>query len=542
MFTLARRARARALSLRLSVERDSFRAPDVGTPWRGGADCCHVSSPAFLLSRSTSGPVLFSGSHSSSFGDSPSVVRLQRPGAYNASDPRTCQCSTFPSASFQISFFCHATSLCPSPAIRFFCSSQPSLVPTLSTRHRLTRTCGKLSSTPYGPNTLSFTTCVPCSSSPMYMDPPWPLIPSSSTGLQPSAPWAVCRFSLQPPDFSSGSSLRLPYLWRFPFAADRAHLSLAHTCGGYSVFTVPSFSGYLSCCHTMVGAPPSSLSHQSFSFPAVSSPPSLQGLTMSLASSALSSLTPRRFFGVGGSFGYDAFFRGASEVLNSSNVQLQHLPDTEDGSEADTATLHVARLPQQVKLLGAPYFFNSAFSSLKTSCVLNALLRKKRAAPLTFYHHLVDSSAANRGEDTSTVSHSALGHSHCFVASAQASQLRSKTLENVVFEHTRGFACQLILEGRGVKAYFDPDWPNLMVRLGVGVKPLALKRLAEQYATRAKIFVDKRGLILTVHGYDKCAVGTLTMSLFNHLQANPYTMKGAHVAMYPIKKKVSKKK
>ncbi|CDJ55994.1 hypothetical protein, conserved [Eimeria maxima] len=96
--------------------------------------------------------------------------------------------------------------------------------------------------------------------------------------------------------------------------------------------------------------------------------------------------------------------------------------------------------------------------------------------------------------------------------------------------------------GRGVKAYFEPEWPDLMVRLGVGVKPLALRRLAEQYATKARIFVDKRGLLLTIHGYDKRAVGTLTMELYRHLKANPYTAKGARIAFYPIKKKIPTKR
>ncbi|ESS33330.1 HECT-domain (ubiquitin-transferase) domain-containing protein [Toxoplasma gondii GAB2-2007-GAL-DOM2] len=234
----------------------------------------------------------------------------------------------------------------------------------------------------------------------------------------------------------------------------------------------------------------------------------------------------RRYFGVGGSYGYDAFFRGAAEVLNGSNIQLPHLPENEEQKEGKVYQLHSVRFPPQVRRLGANYFF-----------------RRQRAVPLTYYHHLVEAKPASEGSAPDGVhAQTGRGQALCFVASANPGYLQSKELENAVFESTRGFACQLILEGRGVKAYFDPEWPNLMVRLGVGVKPLALRRLAEQYATRAKIFVDKRGLLLTVHGYDKCAVGTLAMSLFNHLQANPYTMKGAHVAMHPIKKKVTRKK
>ncbi|PFH36067.1 HECT-domain (ubiquitin-transferase) domain-containing protein [Besnoitia besnoiti] len=272
------------------------------------------------------------------------------------------------------------------------------------------------------------------------------------------------------------------------------------------------------------GSPCASHSLCASSFGALSAASPSPACRLSLSPACL--LSARRFFGVGGSYGYDAFFRGAAEVLNGSNINLPHLPKQEE--EPEFSRLHAVRLPHQVKRLGANYFF-----------------RRRRAAPLTYYHHMVEPSGGAKvpaAAEGDACIQSGVGQSLCFVASAKRSYLQSKELENAIFESTRGFACQLILEGRGVKAYFEPDYPNLMVRLGVGVKPLALRRLAEQYATRAKIFVDKRGLLLTVHGYDKCAVGTLTMALFNHLQANPYTMKGAHVAMHPIKKKVTRKK
>lgn len=35
---------------------------------------------------------------------------------------------------------------------------------------------------------------------------------------------------------------------------------------------------------------------------------------------------------------------------------------------------------------------------------------------------------------------------------------------SLVQQRERGVAAQLILDGRGVKAYFDPEWPDLMVR------------------------------------------------------------------------------
>ena len=35
---------------------------------------------------------------------------------------------------------------------------------------------------------------------------------------------------------------------------------------------------------------------------------------------------------------------------------------------------------------------------------------------------------------------------------------------SLLHQRERGVASQLILDGRGVKAYFDPEWPDLMVR------------------------------------------------------------------------------
>ncbi|KFH00148.1 HECT-domain (ubiquitin-transferase) domain-containing protein [Toxoplasma gondii VAND] len=331
----------------------------------------------------------------------------------------------------------------------------------------------------------------------------------------------VCSVQTQQSAASSETPITSPS-FLFPVLSLSSSVS-----SGSSVSSFASLSSSLSCsrslsslasAHRLSCLRPSGLSSSVSASVAVScvSPPASPPFRFS----------ERRYFGVGGSYGYDAFFRGAAEVLNGSNIQLPHLPENEEQKEGKVYQLHSVRFPPQVRRLGANYFF-----------------RRQRAVPLTYYHHLVEAKPASEGSAPDGVhAQTGRGQALCFVASANPGYLQSKELENAVFESTRGFACQLILEGRGVKAYFDPEWPNLMVRLGVGVKPLALRRLAEQYATRAKIFVDKRGLLLTVHGYDKCAVGTLAMSLFNHLQANPYTMKGAHVAMHPIKKKVTRKK
>jgi len=129
----------------------------------------------------------------------------------------------------------------------------------------------------------------------------------------------------------------------------------------------------------------------------------------------------------------------------------------------------------------------------------------------------------------------------CFVGSVNKEQLQTKTIENKLFSHTRGFAAQIILEGRGAKASFVPEYPNLHVRLGVGMKPLDLTRVVSRYPGEVKSFVDQKGSVIVVHGYDKRKVGKVAYRIFRNTKANPYTMKGAHIAFEPIKKKVSKK-
>lgn len=217
----------------------------------------------------------------------------------------------------------------------------------------------------------------------------------------------------------------------------------------------------------------------------------------------------RRYFGVGGSYGYGAFFRGEADVLAESNVRKQRLEEVRERYNGPLTL----KMPETVALLAA-----------------EGALRKPLARPgVSVYHHHVP-----QDPQRSLVFLTATTRSQGAPAAAAAVSLLQ--------QRERGVATQLILNGRGVKAYFDPEWPDLMVRLGVGVKPLALRRLAEQYATKARIFIDKRGLLLTIHGWDKRAVGTLTMELYKHLKANPYTGKGARIAFHPLVKKVSTKK
>ncbi|XP_026190754.1 uncharacterized protein LOC34618570 [Cyclospora cayetanensis] len=220
-------------------------------------------------------------------------------------------------------------------------------------------------------------------------------------------------------------------------------------------------------------------------------------------------VSSRRFFGVGGSYGYGAFFRGEADAAAQSNVRRQRLKD-EETHYTGPMTL---KMPEMVAALVAEGALRSPL---------------KRPGVYVYHHHVPQS------PQKSLVYFSA--------TTQQAGAPAAAAATSMLQQRERGVAAQLILDGRGVKAYFDPEWPDLMVRLGVGVKPLALRRLAEQYATRARIFIDKRGLLLTIHGWDKRAVGTLTMELYRHLKANPYTGKGARIAFYPVNRKVSTKK
>lgn len=119
----------------------------------------------------------------------------------------------------------------------------------------------------------------------------------------------------------------------------------------------------------------------------------------------------------------------------------------------------------------------------------------------------------------------------------------ARTIDNYVKERTRGFAVQLVLEGRGVKAYWEPNPPHLRARLGVGAKVTDLT----QYCTRdpdVDIHVNKQGDLIVLHGPTKERVGTLAYRLLKRLQPilQVYTGKGAHFAFHPVRRKAVRKK
>jgi ribosomal protein L6P/L9E len=133
-----------------------------------------------------------------------------------------------------------------------------------------------------------------------------------------------------------------------------------------------------------------------------------------------------------------------------------------------------------------------------------------------------------------------------FVSScANKSLLETKTIENALHDNTRGHAVQVLFEGRGVKAYFEPDWPSLKVKLSVGSIPIDFTRKCSMDPD-IKGYVDtKNGARLVLHGPTKERVGKLAMEIFRATKARPATGKGSHIACNPpklIKAKSGKKK
>lgn len=167
------------------------------------------------------------------------------------------------------------------------------------------------------------------------------------------------------------------------------------------------------------------------------------------------------------------------------------------------------KYPGMASGLGAEYFY-----------------RDGQRSPLTYYH-------IRGGQDGD----------HVAVGATDARAREARTIDNFVKEKTRGFAVQIILEGRGVKAYWEPKYPQLRARLGVGAK---MQDLTE-YVLRdpdVKVDVNAKGDVVTLHGPTKERVGTLAYRLLRKLQPKlqVYTGKGAHFAFHPEKRKPVRKK
>lgn len=343
----------------------SFEVLAGETSRRGGSgvDCSRAISPRSPVSGWSSTPVSSFTRRISTSGSSLSALPPQPLKACNV--PYSCsrQFSSFRSFDFlSIYYNPPSTSLSRSASVCCGSRSTPPSVPPPATGRESPSASRKLSSTSVRSEKLRLPTGYPGVPS----EPGRPRMSSCSSSLQGSAPSdarglsrsaSSSSFSLSvlPPCLSpSSSSLSVRPSESSPTAVSSYCVPVVSSSSvGLSRAGVASGFSY----HIRGTVPASSLSTGSFYFPAASFPLPRDGPSVFLASSAPSSLTSRRFFGVGGSFGYDAFFRGASEVLNGSNVQLQHLPRAKGGGDEDSPRLHVARLPQQVKLLGAPYFF-----------------------------------------------------------------------------------------------------------------------------------------------------------------------------------------
>mmetsp|Transcript_70667 Transcript_70667/g.165717 ORF Transcript_70667/g.165717 Transcript_70667/m.165717 type:complete len:248 (+) Transcript_70667:82-825(+) len=190
--------------------------------------------------------------------------------------------------------------------------------------------------------------------------------------------------------------------------------------------------------------------------------------------------------------------------INARDVELPKEP-----YNPKPYNLQFRKYPGVVSGLGAEYFY-----------------REEQKSPLTYYHLRCEAAG-----DT------------VMVGATDPRAREARTIDNYAKERTRGFAVQIVLEGRGVKAYFEPKYPNLKARLGVGAK---VKDLTE-YCTRdpdVKVDVSKKGDLVVLHGPNKARVGTLAHRLLSKMQPRllPYTGKGAHFAFHPVKRKAMRKK
>lgn len=207
---------------------------------------------------------------------------------------------------------------------------------------------------------------------------------------------------------------------------------------------------------------------------------------------------------VRGHFGVEWLFGRRPTEINAKMVDLP-----KPSFDARPYQLDFTKYPSVATGLGAEYYY-----------------REGQKSPLTYYH--VRSQA--QGEMV-------------MVGATDQRAREARTIDNYVKERTRGFAVQIILEGRGVKAYFEPDFPNLKARLGVGAK---VKDLTE-YCLRdpdVQVTVNKKGDVVVLHGPNKARVGTLAYRLLRLLQPTllPYTGKGGHFVFHPNRRKAMRKK
>ena len=128
------------------------------------------------------------------------------------------------------------------------------------------------------------------------------------------------------------------------------------------------------------------------------------------------------------------------------------------------------------------------------------------------------------------------------LAGPDSSKLESKTIENALYESTRGFGVQILFDGRGVRAHLEPEWPHLKIRLGVGGMMKDFTWLCERDPEVKGYLQEKNGTILVLHGPTKAKVARIAMAITLANKANPYSGKGAHLAFNPVRRRTPKKK
>jgi len=155
----------------------------------------------------------------------------------------------------------------------------------------------------------------------------------------------------------------------------------------------------------------------------------------------------------------------------------------------------------------------------------------------------VDTSYFFRPEANLSFFHVQSGESdEVILASPRPEETETKTIENALFESTRGFAVQILFEGRGVRAHLEPAWPHLKIRLGVGGNLKDFTWLCERDPGVTGFLQEKNGTILVLNGPTKARVARIAMGITLSSKANPYSGKGAHFAFNPVRRRTPKKK
>jgi len=126
-------------------------------------------------------------------------------------------------------------------------------------------------------------------------------------------------------------------------------------------------------------------------------------------------------------------------------------------------------------------------------------------------------------------------HDTLLVSSVDKLKTETRTIENALLDNTRGHSIQILFDGRGVKAYFDPEWPNLKVKLSVGSNPIDFSKVCSEDKDIKGYLEVKNGSRIVLWGPSKSRLAKVAMAVFTGTRANPLTAKGSHLAFHPPK-------